>query len=245
MKYGFIITFASLLLLGACRQSSAPKTEGQNSTTPSETPATRNVVRKRLNIPSDFSYITNIGSVDIIYTQGNFSLEAEGDSATLSYLKTDIESGLLTVNVLSDNNSFLNQYGNQSNIKLYVSSPQLNCISICSNGSFESQATLRSEHLQIGCMGKGNLKLGQVKCTTFELQSSETNHIAIEDLQADDATFYSRSAANIEAHVNVKNLVVLNEGKQTMKLTGNAQIVAIQNPDDPNLTNEVNSAPTK
>ena len=230
MKYGFIITLASLLLLGSCRQSSAPKADGQNSTTKSEKPATRelNIIKKHISIPFDFR-------------QGNYSIDAEGDSALLNYLVTEFDSNVLTVNVQTDNNTDFNKFGSTSNIKLYVSAPNLKCVSVCGNGSFESEATWRTEDLQLGVLSTGKMNIGKVECTTFNLQSTDIGDITLTDLHAEDATIYSRSSANINANINVKNLVVINDGKQKMKLTGKAQNVAIKNPQDLNLINELTS----
>ena len=122
MKYGIIITFATLLVLGACRRSTPGnevKTE-QQSTAKTEQ-RKQNIIKKRISIPFDFSYITNLGSVDIIYTQGNYSIEVEGDSATIDYLNAEFDSNILTVNLQTDNNTDINLYGNSNNIKMYVS----------------------------------------------------------------------------------------------------------------------------
>ena len=124
MKYGIIITFATLLVLGACRRSTPGnevKTE-QQSTAKTEQ-RKQNIIKKRISIPFDFSYITNLGSVDIIYTQGNYSIEVEGDSATIDYLNAEFDSNILTVNLQTDNNTDINLYGNSNNIKMYVSAP--------------------------------------------------------------------------------------------------------------------------
>lgn len=240
MKYGNIITFAALLMLGACRHATPGnevKTETQNTQKTEE--RKQNVIRKRISIPFDFSYITNLGSVDIIYTQGSYNIEVEGDSATLNYLNAEFDSNVLTVNLQTDNNTDINLYGNANNIKMYVSAPELKCVSICGNGNFESQATWRGENIQLGVLSTGNMKIGKVECTTFDLQSTDIGNIDITDLQAEDATLYSRSSATINANVNVKNLVVINDGTQKMKLTGKAQSVRIKNPDDVNLVNEL------
>ncbi len=241
MKYGFIITLAALLLLGSCRQSSTPKEKEQNVTTKSEKSATReqNIIKKHISIPFDFSYITNLGSVDIIYTQGNYNIEVEGDSALLNYLNINFDSNLMTVYVQTDNSTDINLYGAKSNIKMYVSTPELKCVSICGNGSFESQATWRAENLQLGVLSTGKMNIGRVECTTLDLQSTDIGDITLTDLHAEDATIYSCSSANINVNMNVKNLVVINDGKQKMKLTGKAQHVAIKNSKDLNLVNEL------
>lgn len=240
MKQGIIIAFTALLLLGACRRAGDGNEEnaGKKNTAKTET-RKLNIIKKHISIPFDFSFITNLGSVDIIYTQGNYSIEVEGDSAMLTYLVTEFDSNVLTVKVQTDNNKDLNRFGGVSNIKMYVSAPHLQCVSVCGNGGFESQATWRAEDIQIGVLSTGSLKLGRVECTTFNLQSTDIGNITITDLHADDVTLYSRSSADITANMDVNHLVVINEGKQKMKLTGKAQQAIFKNPNDINLVNEL------
>ena len=240
MKYGIIITFATLLMLGACRRTT---TSNEVKTDKKDVEKTeqrkQNIIKKRISIPFDFSYITNLGSVDIIYTQGNYGIEVEGDSTTLNYLTTEFDSNILTVNLQTDNNTDINLYGSTNNIKMYVSAPELKCVSVCGNGGFESQATWRAENIQLGVLSTGSMKIGRVECTTFDLQSTGIGNIDITDLQAEDASLYSRSTATINVNMDVKNLIVINDGKQTLKLTGKAQNVRIKNPNDINLFNEL------
>jgi hypothetical protein len=83
------------------------------------------------------------------------------------------------------------------------------------------------------------MKLGRVECTTFNLQSTDIGDITFSDLHADDVTLYSRSSANIDVNMEVKNLVVINEGTQNLHLKGKADNVMIKNPNDMNLTNDL------
>lgn len=238
---GKIIAFTmAAAVWGACNHTPTPKA-GQTAPMAQDqkVPVQRNIIKKHISIPHDFSYITNLGSIDIYYTQGNFSIDVEGDSTMLNYLTTNFDSNLLTVNIKTDNNPELNPYGNTSNVKMYISCPDLKCVSICGNGCFESQATWRTEDLQIGVLGTGKLKTGRIECTTFSLQSSKIGSINISDLIAEDANIYSTSAANIEVNMHVNNLTVINEGKQHLHLTGEAANTIIKNPNDPNLTNEL------
>lgn len=242
MRYATILILTAALALASCQNKTQDQpADGAKSEQTSTPKKKKNIIRQRLSIPSDFNYITNLGSVDIIYTPGNFSIEAEGDSATLSYLRTTFDSNLLTVCIQSDANADLNKYGNTSNVKLYISCPQLACVSVCGNGGFESQATWRGEDIQIGVLGSGSLKLADVECTTFSLQSNDVGSVSIAHLKADDAVLMSVSSAHIEADVDVNNLTVFNEGQQTMKLTGKAQNTIVKNRKDPNLQLDVKS----
>ena len=238
------MTVATLVLLGACRKD-APKQEGQETQpTTEKTEKKRNIVRRNIHVPQDFTYLTNLGSIDVYYTQGDYNVEMEGDSVTLNYVKADFDSNLLTVSVSSDNNADFNRYGNTSNIKLYVSCPDLVCVSICGNGGFESVGTWSTDKLQFGCMGSGALKLDQVECTDCNIQASDRGEIRMEKLQARNVSLFSYGTSDIDINFNTDTLVVLNEGKQHIRLRGQAQKVAIKKPNDPNLVNELNVMPT-
>lgn len=239
MKYGTWMALATLLAgMTACNNAQQQNTP-ENNAKEQQAPAPRNIIRKPISVPDEFSFITNLGSVDIIYTQGPYSVEAEGDSTTLGFLQAEVDSHLMTVNVLSDNNTEMNKYGNTSNIKLYVSCPELKCISICGNGGFECQGTWKAEEVQLGMMGTGNMKLGKVECSKCDLQSSAQGSLTIDQLTADDVVLFSYGSADIDITFDVNSLVVLNEGKQHMHFRGNAKKVAIKKPDDHNLINEL------
>lgn len=240
MKYGTTIAFATLLVLASCRHATTNQPEEKTAEKPAKTAeAKRNIIKKHISIPSDFSYITNLGSVDIVYTQGNYSVDVEGDSVMLEYLETNFDCNLLTVSIKSDSNTDINFYGNVSHVKMYVSCPDLKCVSICGNGSFESEATWSTDDLQLGVMGSGFMKIGKVECTTFSLQSTNVGNTSISELHAEDATIYANSSASIDVDMDVKNLTLVNEGTQPIKLTGMATNVFIKNPKDPHLTNEL------
>lgn len=240
MRYGTILTLAAALMLASCQNKKNEEGGQTDETTSEQTVVKKNIIKKRINILSDFNYLTNLGCIDIIYTPGNYSIEVEGDSTTLTYLSTVFDSNLLTVSLKGDANTGLNVYGNTSNVKMYISCPSLECVSVCSNGGFESQATWRGDNLQVGVLGTGAVNLATVECTTFSLQSSNTGPFKIANLKADDAVFMSTSSSTIEANVDVKNLTIINEGKQTMTFKGQALNTLVKNKKDPNLHLDLN-----
>lgn len=239
-KYITYIVCGTCVLLGSCRPATPEKSPSGKESAPAEAKQPkRNIVRQHIAIPSTFTHITNLGSIDIIYTQGDFNIDVEGDSAMLGYLNTTFESNLLTTNIYTDNNPDINLYGSKSNIKMYISCPDLQCVSICGNGGFTSKGTWETENAQIGVFGSGALKLENVQCSTFKLESGETGAIRIKHLQAEDASIYSHSPASIDADLNVKRLSIFNVGTGTIHLTGHAQQTMTQHPDDPKLKLEL------
>lgn len=235
-----LLPLLTLFILAACNNTPAGKQ--QQKTQPKEAQQDEkkvNIIRKPLSIPYEFSYITNLGSVDIFYTQGDYNIDVEGDSAMLQHLDADFDSGLLSVSIKTDRNNGVNIFGSTSNVRMYVSCPVLHCISVCGSGSFESTSTWKGENLRLGVLGTGALKLGRVECETAIIESSNIGNITIDDLQAQEATIYSRGSANINVNLNVDELTVLNEGKQSITLTGSAKKTLIKKPNDEKLTNNL------
>ena len=68
MKHPFLLPILSLAMLTACNSTPTDKKEPEVQVKKEKRKA--NIIKKPLNIPYEFSYITNMGSVDIIYTQG-------------------------------------------------------------------------------------------------------------------------------------------------------------------------------
>ena len=155
------------------------------------------------------------------------------------HVDANFDSSLLTVSIRTDKNNEVNLFGTTSNVRMYVSCPELHCVSVCGNGSFESAETWKGNDIRLGVLGTGALKLGKIECKTLTLESSNIGNVIIGDLQAQEATIYSRSSANIDVNLNVEELTVLNEGKQTITLNGTAKKTLIKNPKDERLTNNL------
>lgn len=237
MKHPFLLPILSLAMLTACNSTPTDKKEPEVQVKKEKRKA--NIIKKPLNIPYEFSYITNMGSVDIIYTQGDYHIDIEGDSAMLQHVDANFDSSLLTVSIRTDKNNEVNLFGTTSNVRMYVSCPELHCVSVCGNGDFESAETWKGNDIRLGMLGTGALKLGKIECKTLTLESSNIGNVTIGDLQAQEATIYSRSSANIDVNLNVEELTVLNEGKQTITLNGTAKKTLIKNPKDERLTNNL------
>ena len=238
MNYRLILPLASLLVLASCGNGSQ-QTEQQQTERQAKA-RQRNVVKRLLPIPQEFSYLTNLGSVDITYTQGSaYSIEVEGDSTLLEHLQANFDSNLLTVSISTDSNQDINLYGNTNDVQMRITAPDLKVVSICGNGGFASAGTWQTDELQVGVLGTGEMKLDKVECRTFSLHSTERGGITISHLRADEAVIYSRSSADIDISVEVRDLTVLNDGTQHLRLRGKAEQVNIAKPDDPNLTMEL------
>lgn len=232
-----IVPLASLLLLASCHNggnpssSNAPKANADNAAQG----ASKNIIEKNIAIDSEFSYITNLGSVKIIYMPGDYSITAKADSTTFKHLDIRFDSNLLTVNLKHDSNADYNIYGNTTDVTLYVSCPHLECISTCGNGSFESKGIWKTDSLQVGVMGTGGIKIDTLMCRNLAISSTSTGNIDIKHMEGDNASILSRSSATITADVSLKSLNIYNMGTQTTVISGHTNELHVAVPKDVNL----------
>ena len=238
MKRKIIGIWAILSILTACNNPvQRPNEQSGDDDTSQE--KVKKIVRRQLGTLKDFTHLTNLGSVNIIYTQGDYNMEVEGDSVLLQYLTTSFDSNLLTVSMRTDGNRDINLYGNASNVTMYLSCPNLKCVSICGNGGFESIGKWSGDDIEVGILSTGTMRLDSIECNTFGMQSTSVSNISITNLKANEATVMTRANATIEMDVDAEELTVLNDGKPTMTLTGRAVNLLIKNPQDENFVNRI------
>ena len=239
MKLHLIIPCIAIALLASCKQGKQQGTTDKEQGARSEEQTTRNVVKKKLHVVKEFTHLTNLSGVDIIYQQGDYYMELEGDSTLLEVLGLNFDSNLLTISMPTDANMDINAYGNSSHMKMRLSCPDLRCVSICGTGNFESHGTWRSNDIQLGVFDRGSLTLDSVECTTLSMQSNAKGAIAATNVKADEATVLGGGLGSIDLHLDVKEFVLLNDGKQKINLSGKAEKLLIRNQNDPNLTNNI------
>lgn len=241
MKYSIIVPLAALFAFTACNN----KTDNHGSSDSGKTAEviktqtkkpSANIIRRHVNIPSGFNYITNIGSVDIEFSFGDYSIDIEGDSTTLEYVNTDFDSNLLTVNLLSDENQDINRFGNGTKVTMYITAPDLQCVSICGTGGFKTQGIWKGNNLQLGLLGKGKMQFDDIECTSLTLQTTDVGTVDFSSIKADNITLYTRSQATVNANIDTKNLMVINDGSPKLSITGKAGMYNVKKPNDVNLS---------
>lgn len=230
------LPIAALIALASCNGKKADNTTDSSASSAAEAQEpTKELIEKEIFVGSQFSYITNLSSIKIVYTQGDYHISAIADSITLSHLQLQFDSNLLTVNLGHDNNRDYNIYGTTTDITLNVSSPRLDCVSTCGNGSFTSKGFLEADTIQLGVLGPGSINIDSIRCADIDIQSLNKGNISIKHLSANNANILSRSSATITADVSVKSLNIANYNKQTIRISGHAEKLYIKNPKDPNL----------
>ncbi len=229
--------FPLMVLYAACfsctNSNNAPAPQQEKQETKTEK---RNIIKKPLSIPSEFSYITNVGSVNVIFTPGDYNITVEGDSALLPYVSTNFDSNILTVSLQGDANKDINLYGANNLVTMHISAPSLECASVCGTGNFVFDGKWESESIQIGSLDNGSITLGEVECKHFKFEATSKANVSIKHLKADDAMFNFRFATTFTADVDIERLTVYNDGSPKLTLTGNATNLYISKPKDANLS---------
>jgi len=221
IKKAFFFLSIALLLAGCKGEnkqtSSTPKKDGQT------TEVKKQIIKKKLPIIKPFSYITSLSGMNIVFRQGDYDIEAEGDSALINYLVTDFDSQILTLSMRGEENVDMNVLESNVNITVYVSSPDLNCISMCGSGTFKQIGTLRTDNFQMGLMGKGTIDCDTIITPAFRLEVSQPGKAKFKHINSADMLIYNRSAATITADVDAGLLNVVNTTSGSVTLSGRAK----------------------
>lgn len=237
MTHKLVAIGAMLVALTACSNPSPKQAEASKTT--DSAAQDKNIVRRPLGMVNDFTHLLSIGSVNIVYTQGDYSVEVEGDSAMLQYLNASFDSNLLTVSMQNDNNTDINLFGSVSNVTMYLSCPDLKCASVCGNGGFESKGKWSGDSIEVGVFGTGTLRLDTVECNRFKMEVNSVTQIDIANLTAKESIVWTRASATLNMDVDVEELSLINDYKPKVTLTGKAVNLMIKNPNDETLLNKM------
>lgn len=173
------------------------------------------IVRRPQPCPYGFYQITHIGSFDVIYREGDYSLEFEGDSTLFPSVIADYDSGTLTLKRRGENNIDIHAFSAQSKLKVYVSSPELRLLAVCNNGSFQSIGTIHTTDMQIGALGQGSISIDSVQCQSLVVQNNDVGSINFTSCHTTRLDILSKNSGCITGDFNV-------DGETNITITGNA-----------------------
>lgn len=234
------IQLAMISVLFSCCGSHSDK-ENRNEKKETDGTGKSVIVRKPLNITSEFNQISNLGSIDIIYSQGDFLAELVGDSTLVNLIDADIDSNILSLSLKGERNKDINVYDGTNKITLELRTPNLKCVALCSNGSFRSTGTWKGQDIQLGIIGSGNFDIDTIECATFDYQATGTGTANIRHIISDAASVTCASASNVNADVNTETLKAAStSGKIT--ITGKAGKKKIYESEDNLIDDKTTSA---
>lgn len=211
-----IILILSLLLvfiMSGCKNKNNDNTNNID-TSSAQVDALDNggIVRQALPFPGEFTQITSIGSLNVVYTQGEkCSVEVEGPKKLVEIVKISVDSGTLMATINLENNPNLNMFENKiSNLTLYVSSPILRIVSPCGNGSFKAIGTVRTDDLVAGTLGDGGIEFDTIYCDSFRFEGKNASSSSIKYVEAkNQIELLGDSKSTLDANINSKGSTVL------------------------------------
>lgn len=183
----------------------------------------QNIIHKVIPVPADFTHLTCISGANVVYTQGDYKMEAVGDSATLQYLETDFDSDLLTISFGSEKNQDINVYEGKINVTINISAPHLQCVSVCSSGDFTSKGIWKGDKIEFGMIGSGHLVCDNIECQSLDYQASGDGNADFTNIKAGKVHIANTAGSNINANVNTDFLQSENLGHSTISFTGQAK----------------------
>ena len=164
--YRFFVVLTCALLSVGCRQTGKAEKETGGSAdreTAGKTENTVKTVRRHVRYSGAFYQITNIGSLDIVFTQGPYNIEAEGPENLIDDLSVAVDQYVLTVSMKDEEKIDLTQYKSSSGkLTLYVSSPTVKAIAVCGTGGLHVRGTLQTDDLQLGILGEGSIEADSI-----------------------------------------------------------------------------------
>ena len=175
--YGYLLIIFLLVSCNGNRQNQ-PVANGSESPTPAAESA--NVIRKSMPYVGDFIMVNNMGTVNVVYTQGPSNIEVEGPEMLVNLVKVSVDSGVLIISMSNERNKDVQIFqGNRPNVTAYVSSPNLNMIAVCSGGDFVSKGIISTDKMHIGSLSNGKIVIDSLECDELKFEVNSVGESTI------------------------------------------------------------------
>lgn len=235
-KKGIIKVFYALVCMAlmACQQNAGKNettVENPNDTTNEKVDAkSTKTVRKKLPFHGSFYQITNVGSTNIYFTQGDYAIEAEGPEYMIDYVKAVVDSGTLTIGIKDEEDIGINQFDHENGtVDVYISCPELRILAMCSTGSFVCDGTITTSDMTMGTLNSGCIHINKLICNeTFRYEGSSSGGCTINNLTVDDDAqiFLSEQSSFAANDVNFRDDLYTDvSGEASLYLYGKAEDV--------------------
>lgn len=224
-KDTLLYIFTALAICGCNHQNNTNEQSSNTNQTPASTKQSpkKNIIHKIIPIGAEFTHLLCVSGANIVYTQGEYKMEAIGDSSALQYLETDFDSNTLTISIGAERYQDLNIYEGKLDVTINLSAPNLQCVSLCSSGDFTSKGVWETDKIEFGIIGKGDFHCDSIKCNIFDLQSTGEGNAYFSHIDSKSTHFANMSYSNINADLQTDLLMCENKGNSTITFTGQAR----------------------
>jgi hypothetical protein len=144
------------------------------------------------------SGFTGIGlsiSADIYLSQASeYKVEIEGDADYLERIETEVEGDILKIR----SKDHFNFEFHSKKVKLYISMPQINSVSISGSGDILAQTAIKTETLRVKISGSGNVKIQSLSVKSLDMDISGSGDIDLAGTDvAEDASYTISGSGDI------------------------------------------------
>ena len=223
------LTIIGVLLLVSCNPSGSKKEPSNNNAT-NERAMPVAKVRKPLSFSGTFYQITNVGSANIVFTEGDYSIEAEAPENIFNVVNVNVDSNVLTVSIENEGTLGLDRFSGSSQITLYVSCPSLQLLAVCGTGNFQSVGTIHNDNMHVGCLGAGSIDLDTVMTTgLFKYESTGDGNAVFRHIHTtQECKLLLSGVGNTTADVDVADrLLVQNDFTGNVSVSGKAKVAEL------------------
>lgn len=177
-----------------------------------------NTVNAQKRDVRDVSGFTGIGlsiSADIYLTQApNYKVEIEGDADYLEKIETVVSGSVLKIKRKEHFN--FDFHGDK--VKIYISMPNINSISISGAGDIIAQTPIKTDKLDVSISGSGNIKVENLSVKEMDMGISGSGDIYFAGTDVAENTTYSISGSG---DIKTENL---QSKKVTIHVSGSGDV---------------------
>lgn len=221
-KRNITATLAIAAIIASCSVNRSKQNTEANEGEKQQIETTKHVLKREIPVITSFTHLTNIGGIDIEYEQGDYKIVAEGDSSLIQHVTTTFDSNLLTVTMPYDSNEDINvYYASGCKVKLYITAPDLQCVSLCGNGSFHQHGVWKQDDISLGHLSSSTFSVDTIECTSFKMENSGSGTLSFNHIAGRNVIFFTRgSKGSLTADVDADTLSISNIGQETLTYSG-------------------------
>lgn len=144
MYRNLFLFFCAVLVMSSCRYRHGKHHSGSG------------VIGNEQRSLTGFTGVETHGDIDIVVSQGNFSVRVEADKDLLPDIETVVENGRLIVR-MKDKISFIDDHGSTT---VYISAPELNAFETHGSGDVRSEGKITDKNkMGVLISGSGDIRL--------------------------------------------------------------------------------------
>lgn len=175
---------------------------------PNVVTASQNYIEKEFPNIGKFDAISNIGSVDVDFTQSagdETSVKVWGSDNLIEFVELKNINGTLTISLKYPRNTAVH---GERRLKVIATSPKLKKVDITGSGDIRLRHGIITENFTISVTGSGDVEIDDLKCKNATFSVNGSGDIEIRSLDAGNVNFSIKGSGDVECgQVRCKNIL--------------------------------------